>query len=543
MSLRLRFWSVLMACTLAYALAGSGCGSNKPDSNRLTSSSGGLTSGAGGDGGQGAQGGTTSSAPTSSSPSSSSSAGGMGGMGGGFGGQGGLGGAGGEVVEPFLLYNTHSGFPDSASANDVALDSGTNLLIAGQFLGSMFMGEDANPMAQTSFGQNDAFVVKLGPTGQFLWQRQFGDNDEDAGLGIDMFSNDDMVVVGTYREGINVNLPPAGAQSNLFMLRLTGASGSVVWAKAFGAGSTEDISDVLVDPASQDIFLVGSYTGGLDFSDGVAPLPVAVGADPYIARFDAAGNHLWSRAFVADGSARINGVAVAPNGKVAVVGELSDNLSVGGILLQCAADEKDMFFAVLDGSSGNPLVAIDKGDAFDQSARAVAVTSNNDIIVTADFQGAVVFGVTVHSSPNPQTNNVLLVGLDDDLEHLWSHHFGDGAQQNVRSIAVDNDDAVVITGTNAGSMTFGATTINTNGGNDIFIAKLDATSAGAGAVLWAQGFGGSGNDRGLALATDSNDDILLGGDFTQTIDFGLGPLTAPGTASDAFALLLDAAGP
>ncbi|HEX3474388.1 MAG TPA: VCBS repeat-containing protein [Kofleriaceae bacterium] len=58
--------------------------------------------------------------------------------------------------------------------------------------------------------------------------------------------------------------------------------------------------------------------------------------------------------------------------------------------------------------------------------------------------------------------------------------------------------------------------------SNIFLAKLDR----AGQLVWAQRFGGAGEDRGRAVAVDNEGNVIITGHFSQTIDLGSGPLTS-----------------
>lgn len=58
------------------------------------------------------------------------------------------------------------------------------------------------------------------------------------------------------------------------------------------------------------------------------------------------------------------------------------------------------------------------------------------------------------------------------------------------------------------------------------------------ATPWTRGFGGVGDDVASALAIGADDSIVLAGSFSDTIDFGLGPLHSYG-GSDAFLVGLD----
>ncbi len=64
-----------------------------------------------------------------------------------------------------------------------AADSGTGISIDAD--GNLFIsGSTAGTLGDASFGNNDAFVTKLSPSGDLLWTRQLGSPEEDYGFGV-----------------------------------------------------------------------------------------------------------------------------------------------------------------------------------------------------------------------------------------------------------------------------------------------------------------------------------------------------------------------
>jgi hypothetical protein len=107
--------------------------------------------------------------------------------------------------------------------------------------------------------------------------------------------------------------------------------------------------------------------------------------------------------------------------------------------------------------------------------------------------------------------------------HIRSQHFGGTESDAGYAVATGPDNSVAVTGEFIGSMTIGGTTFTSSGQSDIFLAKFAAD----GTYQWWKRFGGTGNDRGLAVAIDSAGDVLLGAMFEATAGFGGGgPFTA-----------------
>lgn len=128
----------------------------------------------------------------------------------------------------------------------------------------------------------------------------------------------------------------------------------------------------------------------------------------------------------------------------------------------------------------------------------------------------------------------------------WAKALGGTGNDEGRSVATDLAGNVFTTGRFNGTADFdpGAGTFNlTSAGNDdIFISKLDAT----GNFVWAVGFGSTSYDQGRSIAIDPFGNILVTGEFRNTIDFdpgaGIFNLTAPSGLYDIYVLKLDGNG-
>ena len=71
----------------------------------------------------------------------------------------------------------------------------------------------------------------------------------------------------------------------------------------------------------------------------------------------------------------------------------------------------------------------------------------------------------------------------------------------------------------------GGTNHPPTGGYNIYIVKLNATN---GAWIWDFAFGGTIDDYAYAVAVDSANNVLLGGFFNNTVNFGGGNITSVG---------------
>lgn len=124
----------------------------------------------------------------------------------------------------------------------------------------------------------------------------------------------------------------------------------------------------------------------------------------------------------------------------------------------------------------------------------------------------------------------------------WAHHFGGTTADVGNAIAVDKDRNVYVAGSFSGTSNFNTSTDYTsNGGSDLFIAKLDWS----GNTLWIKTIGGTGDDAALGLKIDSLNQLYITGYFADVTDFNpqgtAYELTAAGN-TDIFVAKLDNTG-
>ena len=80
----------------------------------------------------------------------------------------------------------------------------------------------------------------------------------------------------------------------------------------------------------------------------------------------------------------------------------------------------------------------------------------------------------------------------------------------------DNSGNTYTTGRFSGTVSFGDITLSSVGSSDIFVVKTNSS----GLVLWAERFGGGGEDFGVAITTDNLGNIYTTGSFNGTASFG-----------------------
>jgi hypothetical protein len=329
-------------------------------------------------------------------------------------------------------------------------------------------------------------------TGATTWAEAFaGENVWTFGSAVDAAGN--AIFGGIYTGSLDLggtNLT-SGAAGDAWLAKVDPA-GNLLRATSFGDGAGADVWAIACD-ATGNIFLALDVQGTLDF--GGATITSAGDSDLGVAKLDPDGKHLWSKAFGDAATQYAEGIAVDADGGVVLCGEHDGTIDFGGGLL-VSAGGFDGYLAKLDGT-GQHVWSKSFGSAVaDEGAYSVAVAADGAIAVTGPFNADTDFGGGLLT--NAGGGDVFVAKLGADGEHLWSKGFGDAGMQWGTGVRFDPSGNVIVIGINGGSLDFGGGTLTSAGGDDVFIAKLDAM----GAHVWSKGLGASGTDRPNGLALD-----------------------------------------
>jgi hypothetical protein len=171
---------------------------------------------------------------------------------------------------------------------------------------------------------------------------------------------------------------------------------------------------------------------------------------------------------------------------------------------------------------------------YNDGGAAVTTDAGGNAYVIGDFSGTAHFGsgagAATLTSAGKQDAFVAKYSPLGVL--LWAKDIGGpGGYDYGRAIAVDGSGNVLITGDVAGTAVFGAgepaqTTLTSsaaNGGEDIFVARLDSTTGDLG---WAEQFGGPVANYGRGLAMDTAGNVYVAGAFIGSAPFGTTSLSS-----------------
>jgi hypothetical protein len=191
------------------------------------------------------------------------------------------------------LWTDQFGTPTQERVNAITQDW-QGLTIAGQTDGAL-----ARPH-EVEIGTYDIFVRRYARSGDVLWTRQFGTNEEDEAHGI-AADSEGVTVVGETWGSIARDNPSDWPDA---VVRHYGRAGTVDWTRQFGTAAPDVARAVAVSGSA--IFVLGSTS------------PRDGGGGSWIRRYDPSGRLLWHR------SVPCGGRSIAADEGLAVVGGFDD---------------------------------------------------------------------------------------------------------------------------------------------------------------------------------------------------------------------------
>ncbi|MBL9013143.1 MAG: SBBP repeat-containing protein [Myxococcales bacterium] len=325
------------------------------------------------------------------------------------------------------------------SANDVAV-KGDKVIVVGNFLDSLKLGE----FTKKSAGSDDAFVAQFDAKGEIQWLWNFGGIDSDGANAVAAMPDGGWVVGGSFSGSADFGTTTLKSRggTDAMLLKLA-PSGDLEWVKQFGGAYQDLISHVAVD-GQGNIYVQGQFK---DLSDwgGKDRLKAGGGSDldVVLAKYDLNGDHVWSKRFGNAFNDVAGGVTVDPAGHVTMVGSFDKSASFGEGDDHTSLGESDLFVARFT-PSGKLQWAKTMGAEREDIASGVGADAAGNVVVSGWFQGSVDFGKGPITSKG--NKDIFALKLDAKGATVWAQSFGDKDHDQGRVCAVDEKGAAYIAG-------------------------------------------------------------------------------------------------
>ncbi|HWY98596.1 MAG TPA: SBBP repeat-containing protein, partial [Bacteroidia bacterium] len=232
-------------------------------------------------------------------------------------------------------------------------DANGNSYVTGFFSGgSITLGS----FTLTNTGSWDMFVAKYDPSGNVLWAKSAGGNNNVVGEGVATDNAGNVYVVGCFESSSltfgSTTLTDAGSSYNIFLVKYD-ANGNVAWAKSAGDGSNTDNGIGVATDNDGNIFITG-YFQNSTITFGTFTLTNTAYQNAFIVKYNGAGNVLWAKAPTASGGTGSNGNRISTDvkGNAYITGSNNGSALTFGIYTLNSIGSADAFAVKYD-STGN----------------------------------------------------------------------------------------------------------------------------------------------------------------------------------------------
>jgi hypothetical protein len=272
--------------------------------------------------------------------------------------------------------------------------------------------------------------------------------------------------------------------------------------------------------------MAGHFHGVIDFGGG--PLESNSGGRAFVASFDAAGTHCWSRV-IGTGSVRTIHAVTFDRDDILVLGEFRGVVDLDGASHR-SAGQQAAFVAKLDASGKHLWSTTLPGNV---TCRSIAADSAGHVLLAGHFTGTANFGRKMLTCASCE--DVFLLKLDHGGAVVDVAQFSGSRAQRACRITVTAQDHVILTGYFEGALDLGGSPLESSTGWELFIARYDAQ----GCHLWSRRFEAASLMRGHAAAADPFENLYLAGNLKRHHELGV---DEPATSSAAFLAKLNSLG-
>lgn len=275
----------------------------------------------------------------------------------------------------------------------------------------------------------------------------------------------------------------------------------------------------------------GNVDLGLGAMTGGSPTSTIL-ADGFIGRFGPAAPAWIARILRTNGNdpntgeAKILASAPGPGSTIYAGGYIANTstftLTSGGptttIKTLTSTGDRDIFLARFNTFTGAvELTRTYGGIADDEITGAASI--GGALVIAGRFgdsggqQGTLAFGGTAKPLTSNGGLDIFVAKLDGNGDGVWDVHYGGTGDEKDPRIAVDAAGDLYVTGTFTGQVAFGAVNLVSMGDSDVFVAKLRGSD---GSVAWAISRGTAMIDRAGDIAVDAMGHVVVGASLNGT---------------------------
>lgn len=346
--------------------------------------------------------------------------------------------------------------------------------------------------------------------GEHQWSSAFESTDDTDGAAVTVDPEGNVIVALHFTGTITIGADSYTASTfdDAVLIKLD-ADGAVVFTRHIGGIGYQLVSALACDE-SGNIFVAGRFSSEIDILGTV--YTTAGDYDAMLFMLNAAGDYQWSEQMGGAYDNRATDVAVTPDGDVVVVGTFDGPHTINGNTENPSAIYDSEVWAAKYTAGATPVWTAFYVAPGDDTAASVDVAPDGRVIIGGDFSQGFDADVSTAMADGVDAF-VAILDANGETQSIETH--GGTGSQRVTSVTALSD-GLAIGGTFDGYADLGGDQLPFSGPTDSFVAVF----ASDGSHVFSSSLGANGQQRLLTLASDENDNLLLGGYFVDELSIG-----------------------
>jgi len=326
---------------------------------------------------------------------------------------------------------------------------------------------------------DDGFIQYYDDSGTLLWSQLIVGNQNETVSSVAIDSENNVIACGffwgsaDFGDGVQYS---STKFADGFVAKYT-QSGTLLWIEKISSGSSfwgrdfDACNSVAVD--SEDNIIIGGtyFTYNLPTVIGSMTAPYGISETGFVARLDSDGTTEWISSHA--NFTNVRDVAVGANGDIAIAGDFSRTIEIGGKSFTKSTSGPGAFVAKVDGTTGMLLWTDAVMGASWLYGTAVALTATGEVYFSG--QGYYLEFSDGDSVDPGNGHDVYVIKYTENGDMIWKRYFGSDANDGANDLVTDEEGGVLVVGTFGRWIEYG------NGqsfggpwgiGMDVYVARL-----------------------------------------------------------------------
>jgi hypothetical protein len=364
-----------------------------------------------------------------------------------------------------------------------------------------------------SSGGTDVFLVKYTSGGVPVWSLKIGGEDYDYVSKTICDAEGNVIIAGYFYGTTRIGQDLYTSYgSQDIFVAKFNSAGDFLWSFRAGGQMADYVAGLALD-AGRNIVITGYFYGDMAFGDTI--ISALAGSDIYLAKFNADGDLLWVTQAGGSSSEQVRSADCDPDGNIILTGSFYYDISFGDTAL-ATTNPVGVFTAKYLPDGGLDRVFQLDGTMLTPEIY-VAAGPGGDFFIAGDFSDKLIFGDQVFDA-GPFNQDIFVAKYDAACNLQWAHHAFSASSDQVAGMVAGEDDGLYMTGHYLDTIQFDQLTMPYHlccGSREIFIVNYNSE----GNVVWGDSI--SGTRAGIqSIAMSGQGKLILSGLFSADLSLG-----------------------